>query len=461
MKQAFLIRSARPFSRLAAIVALSCMGASAASAEDWPGWRGPTGDGHSSETSVPVRWSAEENVIWTVALPGKSAASPIVVSGRVFVTSQTGESPPPPRPVRNPRRGDRRGQGSGRTRPPETLIPEAVANEGEFASRFLLHCFDAETGELLWEREDETEFLVSTHPKHNAASPTPVSDGERVYVWYAHGPVVCYDMDGNKIWRRDLTEENGPFVIKWGPASSPVLDGDRLILACDHKSNAYIAALDKRTGEDLWVADEALGGRSYSTPIFVETAERREMIFNTAMFVTAFDPENGKYLWRAEGLSRVVTPTPLYKDGIVYTSGGSRNAPMMAVRAGGEGDVTNSNVLWHNRNGAPYSASMIFVNGGIFAASARSVRCYDPATGEALWQARVDADFSASPVSAEGLIYVVDEKGTTYVFEASREAFKLVATNPLGERTLASPAISGGRIYIRTDDALYCIGESP
>lgn len=410
-------------------------------ADSWPQWRGPSGRGVSAEQGLPTTWSRTENILWKAEMPGPSASTPIVDGGRVFVTVQVGTGP-----LQNmAMRGD------------DANAP--VPNEGEYEVLFKLVCYDAKNGEVLWEREEPASLLAPTHAKHDGASPSCATDGERVYSWYAHGPVSAHDFEGNLLWRRDLAAENGPFDIRWGHASSPVVHGDRLILQCDH-ANAYLLALDKLSGEEIWRTSEGLNGRSYSTPLILDTGDREELVCNTQNGISAYDPYTGKLLWTCEGLGRVVSPSPSFADGVIYTSGGSRNSTFLAIRPGGNGDVTESHVVWEKPNGAPYTSSLLYAEGFLFSVDTSRASCFDAATGELVWRERIGGEYSASPVYADGKVYVVSEAGVTTVFEPSPE-FRRLATNDLGERTLASPAIAGGRIFIRTDENLYCIGSSP
>lgn len=409
------------------------------SAESWPQWRGPSGQGISAEQGLPTSWSQTENVLWKVPLPGPSVSTPIVDGGRVFMTTQIGLGPK---------------QNFG-TRGGDANSP--VPNEGEHQVVFKLLCYDANSGELLWEREEPAVSLAPTHTKHDGASPSCTTDGERVYSWFAHGPVSAHDFEGNLLWRRDLSKENGPFGIRWGHASSPVLYGDILILQCDH-ARAYLLAVDKLTGEDRWRTSEGLNNRSYSTPMVIDAGERKELVTSTQFGISSYNPDTGELLWTCKGLGKVVSPSPIFASGVVFTSGGTRNSTFLAIRAGGSGDVTESHIVWENPNGAPYTSSLLHVEGRLYGVDIARASCFDAATGELIWRERIGGDFSASPVYADGKIYAQSEAGVMTVFEAGPE-YKHVSTNDLGERSLASPAIADGKIYIRTDNNLYCIGD--
>lgn len=427
-------------STIAALALGFLMAAGAASAEPWPQWRGPQGNGISAEKNLPVSWSATENIAWKADLPGRSASSPIVWGDRVFVTAQIGQGP-----------SEEMAAGA-----PDSNA-QVAASGAKYDIHFEVFCFSAKDGKLLWKNRVEPGEITTVHKKHDLGSPSCATDGERVYAWFGSGPIVCLDMEGKVLWERDLSKEFGPFVIKWGHGSSPILHGDDLILLCDHTKSPFILAVDKKTGKDRWKSDKGLTGRSYSTPYIIETAGRKEMLVNEAFQILGFDPANGDLLWSAKGLDRVMSASPVFEDGVIYTSGGWRNAPFMALKPGGKGDVTETSVLWHKKNGAPYTPSMLVLDGLLYMADNSVALCVDAKNGEQVWKDRINGPFSASPVAADGKIYFVSEGGETSVLAPGRE-FKVLSRNLLEERTLASPAISGGRIFIRTDRHLFAIG---
>jgi outer membrane protein assembly factor BamB len=261
------------------------------------------------------------------------------------------------------------------------------------------------------------------------------------------------------IWQRHLGREISPFDVQWGHSSSPVIYGDSLILLCDHPSASYLLALDKKTGKERWKADRGKGRSSYSTPLVIEGAFGVELIVNSSERLDAYDPRTGQLLWYTGDANRFPVPSAVFHDGIVYTSRGYRSGPYMAIRPGGRGDVTGTHVLWNVPTGAPYVSSVLFYDGVIYMANDVGVlTAIDAAKGTRLWQERVDGVFSASPVAGAGHVYFVSENGDTVVVQAGR-APRIVARNSIGGRTIASPAISDGRIFIRTDDHLFAIGR--
>lgn len=420
------------------VVALTVMGlglsADDGSAENWPHWRGTTGMGVSQREGLPIRWSEDEGIAWKVAMPGPSNATPIVWDERVYVLSQVGKSPV-------------------QTRGPGSPVPPATAPVS-----FLLQARNTADGGLVWERRFEARgHLQPTHTKHNLASPSPVTDGEHLFVWLATGQLFGLDMSGEVVWQRHLGEEYEPFDILWAHGSSPALYGDTLYLLCDHAPAAYLLAVDKTTGKTKWKVDRGAGRRAYSTPLLIRNSQGEELIINSDHRIDAYDPATGELLWYTGPPTRVPVPTPVYSDGVLYTSRGYRSGPYMAIDTGGRGDVSASRVRWKVDTGAPYVSSLLYYRGLLYMATENGVASsIDPADGSTVWRERVGGYFSASPLGADGKVYLLNENGETIVLKAGRE-FQVLARNDLGERTLASPAVAGRRLLIRSDQHLYAL----
>jgi outer membrane protein assembly factor BamB len=324
---------------------------------------------------------------------------------------------------------------------------------------FALEAFSTTDGKRVWEHRLEAEgTLTPVHDKHNLTTPSPVSDGTTVFALFGTGQVAALGQDGKVVWQRHLGKEISPFDVQWGHSSSPVLYRDSLILLCDHASASYLLALDKRTGKEQWRADRGKGRSSYSTPLIVEGAGGVELIVNSNERLDSYDPRTGQLLWFTGDANRFPVPSAVHHNGVIYTSRGYRSGPYMAIRAGGKGDITGSHVLWSVPTGAPYVSSLLHYGGVIYMANDVGVlSAIDAAKGERLWQERVDGVFSASPVAGGGHVYFLTENGDTVVVKAGRTP-QIVGRNALGERVIASPAISNGRIYVRTDDHLVAIG---
>jgi outer membrane protein assembly factor BamB len=420
------------------------------SATDWPQWRGPKGTGVSDERDLPVRWSATENVTWKADLGGVGVSSPIVSGDRVFVTSQTGAG--------LVRQGPRLAQGaSASTAGERPLDSSRVASD---RTTFIVEAFNRADGRRLWQyRVEAAGPLPTVHDKSNMASPSPVSDGQMVYAWFGTGQLVALDMNGKLVWERNLAKEIAPFEINWGHSSSPTLYQDTLILLCDHEPASYLLAVDKRTGKQWWKADRGKGRQSYSTPFVVEAAGGAELIVNSSERVDAYDPKTGTLLWHVGGSNQFPIPVPAFHNGILYMSRGYRSGPYMAIRPGGRGDVSATHVLWQVPTGAPYISSLVYDAGILYMASdVGAVSAIDAETGKRIWQERVDGLFTASPIAGDGKIYFVSETGEVIVLRSGREP-AVIARNDVGERLMASPAISNGQLFLRSDGRLFAIGN--
>ena len=430
-------------------------------AADWPSWRGPAGTGSTTETKIPERWSATENVAWKAQLGGIGVSSPIVSGNRIIVTSQVGTG------VRAPGNHPRLVQGGNAAAAGERALeakppsPEATARLGA-ADRtfFLVEAFDRADGKRLWEyRLEALGTLPGVHDKHNLASPSPITDGQMIYAWFGTGQIVALDINGKLAWQRHLGTEISPFDVIWGHSSSPALFEDSLILLCDHAPASYLLAVDKRTGKEKWRADRGKGKLSYSTPLVVAGPAGPELIVNSSERIDAYDPRTGALLWFTGSTNRFPIPVPVFHDGMIYASRGYRSGPYMAIRPGGKGDISKTHVAWESQTGAPYISSLVHDNGLIFMATdVGGVTVVDAKTGERVWQQRIDGIFTASPVAADGKIYFVSETGETIVVRSSRTP-EVIARNDIGQRLMASPAISNGQIFLRSDGELIAVGR--
>jgi outer membrane protein assembly factor BamB len=423
-------------------------------AADWPHWRGPGASGVAPDPKLPLRWSATENIAWKARVAGVGVSTPIVSGDRVFVTSQIGAG------VKRPGNHPRLVQGSDAARQGERALGVDVAGSDADPAKtaFVVEAFNRVDGKRVWERRIEaTGTLTPVHDKHNLATPSPVTDGKLVYAWFGTGQIVALDRTGAIVWQRHLATENGAFDIQWGHGSSPVLYGDLLILLCDQPARSYVLAVDKATGKDRWKADRGQGRSSYSTPLVVEGAFGAELVVNSTERLDAYDAKTGQFLWHAGQESRFAVPSPVFHNGVIYASRGYRSGPYMALKPGGRGDV-NPQVIWQVATGAPYVSSLLYYDGIIYMANDVGVlTAVDAGSGARVWQERVDGVFSASPVAGGGHVYFVSEGGETIVVKAGR-APQVVGRNGLGERAVASPAISNGRIFIRTDAHVFAIG---
>jgi outer membrane protein assembly factor BamB len=288
-----------------------------------------------------------------------------------------------------------------------------------------------------------------------------VSDGERIYAWFGNGQLVALDMNGRLVWSRHLGLEYSPFVTQWGHGSSPALYGDLLILLCDHLSDAYLLAVDTRTGQERWRADRGDNRVSHSTPLVVRRPGGDELVVNSSARIDAYDPVTGRLLWHTGVERQTPVPSAVFQAGRIYLSRGYRNSDYMAIRPGGRGDVTRTHVEWQAPTGASYVPSILYYEGLLYMTNEVGVvTCADARTGERVWRHRLGGVFFASPVAADGKVYLVSETGETYVLRAGRTP-EVLAENDLGERFIASPAIAQGRLFLRSDRTLFAIGSPP
>jgi outer membrane protein assembly factor BamB len=425
-------------------------------AEDWPQWRGPSSNGVSSESGLPTQWGPGENIAWKVSLAGIGASSPIVWGDRVFVTSQKG---------RIPLRGDTYPQlarDDQALASQENPIGGRRTDEGQADEEVFLivESFRRSDGEKLWEyRTRATGEFPQLHEKHNLATPTPVTDGKLVYAWFGTGQLVALDMEGKLVWTRHIGKEYAPFTTNWGHGSSLTLYKDILILLCDHTQDSYLLSLDKNSGKERWKVDRGKGKISHSTPLVIQGPLGAEVIINSSEHIDAYDPADGKFLWQAGSKRQTPIPTPVFQNGVIYLVRGYRNSDFLAIRPGGRGDVSESNILWRAPSGASYVPSILYYDGLIYVTNEVGiVTCADASTGKTVWRQRLGGIFFASPVAGDGKVYWISETGETFVLQAGREP-KILAKNKLDERMIASPAISNGHIFLRSDGSLFCIGE--
>jgi len=425
-------------------------------AEDWPQWRGPSSDGISSESGLPDHWGATENIAWKTALSGLGASSPIVFGNRIFVTSQTGTVPVQQGMKPQLARDDQ--DLAGKENPIGGRNMKA-ALPGEEVN-LVVEAFSRSDGSRLWKYSiSATGEFPELNEKHNLATPTPVTDGKTVYALFGNGQLVALSLDGKAVWTRHLGKEYSPFIVAWGHGSSPTLYKDLLFVLCDHTRKSYLLALDKASGKERWLADRGSGRVAHSTPLIVAGPKGDELIINSSARIDAYNPANGELLWYAGSQRQTPVPSPVFHNGLIYLSRGYRNSDFMAIRPGGQGDVSSSAIVWRVSSGASYVPSILYYQGLIYVTNEVGiVTCVDADTGKQVWRQRLGGIFFASPVAGDGKIYMASETGETFVLKAGREPL-ILAQNNLDERLIASPAISNGKIFLRSDGTLFCIGK--
>jgi outer membrane protein assembly factor BamB len=440
--------------RTASLLVILLIFSASAYADNWPHWRGPTATGVSTETGLPERWSDTENVAWKASVRGLGISSPVVWGDHVLVTSQIGRS------ARRAGNHPTLVQGGNPADAGERALGGSPsAGTGKVA--FLVTALSRVDGRKLWEYELPAEGqLAEVHDKHNLASSSPVTDGRRVYAWFGTGQLVALDITSGKlVWSRHLGREYAPFDINWGHSSSPALFNDSLILVCYHDTDSYLLNLDTASGKTKWRVDRGGTFNSYSTPLVVQVGKTHELVVNSSEGLSGHDASTGQLLWHIQEPNRFPIPMAVFHEGTIFTSRGYRSGPYMAIRPGGRGDVSKSHVTWRVDTGAPYVSSLVHYNGLLYMAGDVGVlSAIDAGTGQRIWQERTGGVFTASPVAADGKIYLLSEDGQTIVLAAGAQP-RVLARNRLTARQLASPAISGGRIFIRTDDAVIAIGK--
>ncbi len=414
--------------------ALAALAGHPASAAPWPAWRGDAeGSGEASEVDLPTEWAAEKNVRWRVPLPERGNSTPVVHSGKVFVS-------------------------------------QAIDAEN---FRGLL-CFDRATGERLWKVGVNYAAPERTHRDNPYCSASPAVDGEHVFVSYGSAGVACYDFDGEEVWRRTFDAIDHV----WGNSTSPVLHGGLCILYYGPGEGGFLAALDKRTGDTVWKVEEpdwdpgertdGFRGRgdegvvgSFSTPILIEVEGRQELVMSFPMELRSYDPATGEELWRCGGLNPLVYTSPVHDGGIVVAMGGYYGNSI-GVKAGGSGDVTEERRLWREERHKGGIGSGVARDGHLYFQDTGGVAyCLDMKTGETRWSERLPGKGKSwgSFVLSGDRIYTLSQPGDSVVFKADPGGFEVIAQSDLGEHTNSSIAVSEGELFIRTYEALWCIAE--
>lgn len=418
--------------------------ASSTLAGDWPQWRGPRGDGVSDEVGLPVRWDERTGIVWKCPLPEQGNSSPCIRGDAIFLTVQEGDA---------------------------LKLLKIAKKTGKVEWTRQVGAAEVRRMPLRGKRGDERREQ-RFHALHNMASPTPATDGRLVVAHFGNGDLAAYDFAGKELWRRNLQKDHGTYTIWWGHANSPVLYGDLVIVVAmqdsladlqEDKVPSYVAAYDKHTGELRWktlrmTRAQAEECDSYTTPVLLRRGSRVEMIVLGGNQLDAYDPATGKQLWylQTDPRGRTITGATV-ADGMIFGAQGMRG-PLLAVKPGGPGALSPDAIVWKHVQGTPDSSSPVVWKGLLFWVSDDGIaHCVDARTGELKWKERLGGDFKASPLAAEGRVYFLNKVGRCTVVAAVPK-FEVLATNQLDDETIASPAVSDGRLYIRGRKALYCIG---
>jgi outer membrane protein assembly factor BamB len=384
-------------------------------AEEWPEFRGPTGQGHSTATGLPLRWSESQNIVWKTAVPGLGWSSPSIVGRQIWITT--------------------------------------AMDEGKSLRAV---CLDEPTGKIVHNVEVfKLDDPGSIHSKNSHASPTPIIEGDRVYLHFgAHG-TACISTEGKLLWRTNELKYNH----RHGPGGSPALYRDLLIISCDGTDVAFVVALDKQTGKIRWKQDRD-GPMAYTTPLVIQVNGDDQVISPGGDQVIAYKPPTGEEIWRSRypgGYSLI--PRPVYGHGLVFICTGYNTPQVHAIRPDSTGDVTKTHVAWTLQRGAPHSPSPLLVGDNLYLVSDRGIAtCLDARTGKQHWQERVDGNYSASPLYADNRIYLLNEDGLSTVLLPGVN-FKVLATNQIEGRTLASLGVHGKALFLRSATHMYRIEE--
>lgn len=405
-------------------------------AENWPGFRGPTRQGISTERNLPLHWSTDSNVVWKTSIPGTGWSSPIIWEDRVFVTTAT-----------------------------------------ENGTSCHVLSLDAKSGKILWDKEVFTQVLRRKEGKNSYATPTPTTDGKRVYAVFGDGSIAAVDFNGMVLW----TNREVQHYSRHGLGASPLVyqnllimsyDGSNPVVAAGNYPNnppeerlgwqipwdrAIIVALDTQTGRRAWTGRRGQSRIAHVSPILAQQAGETQLISCAGDAIQGFNPKTGERIWTVFSQGEGVTPSPATGDGLVFTSSGFEKTTLRAVKLGGKGDVTATHIAWEERKGTPTQPSLLYVSPYLYAIHDGGVaHCYNGKTGEVVWEERIGGNHCASPLLANGRIYFLSEAGETAIIEAS-PTFKEVARNSINEKCQASIAVSGGRLFIRSEKNLFCI----
>jgi len=424
--------------KLALVLSYAVICITTLQAENWPRFRGPTGQGLSCEKGLPLHWSASSNIVWKMSIPGEGWSSPIVWGDRIFVTTAT-----------------------------------------ENGSSCRVLSLSTKDGKVHWNKEVFQQVPRRKEGKNSYATPTPVTDGKTIFAVFGDGSVVALNFEGGILW----TNREVKFYSRHGLGSSPLLYGNLFIMPYDGSNDittpgqwpnntreerlgwqipwdqSFVVALDTSTGKRVWTGKRGMSRIAHLTPNIIEHEGKTQILSAAGDVVQAFDPKTGERIWSVYSQGEGVTPSPAIGDGLIFTSSGFEKTTIRAIRMGGKGDVTESHIAWEQRKGAPTQPSLLYVSPYLYAITDGGIaHCYKGTTGEIVWEERVGGNHSASPVYADGRIYFLSEAGESVVIAAGAD-YKELARNNLNEKCQASMAISNGRIFIRSDKHLFCIGK--
>jgi outer membrane protein assembly factor BamB len=423
--------------------------------QEWPSFRGPRASGVLDGAKLPDEWdvASGRNILWKTAIPGLGHSSPVVWGDRIFLTTAVSEDP---NSFFSPDPDGKRDQRSDVSRHSWRVLS-----------------IDTVSGKIVWERESHAgEPTIQRHRKNSYATPTPATDGKHLLVWFGSEGLYCYDFDGNLLWKKDLgvidagaSYDNS---YDWGVASSPIIYRNLVIILGDGHGDSFIAAFDIRDGKEIWrQLRDAIS--SYSTPTIFDSSTQVELVVNGPEKVYGYDPLTGEELWQLRGSSKNTTPTPIAADELIIVASGYRIKPIFAIRPGATGDITlaegtrsNASIAWSLDRDGPYLPTPLAYGDYLYVCQNNGVlACHVARTGERIYRHRLGAGgaFSASPVAADGKLYFSGEDGNIFVVRAGPQ-FELLATIDMGELVMATPALSSGRMFIRTQHHLVAVADT-
>ena len=438
-----------------AFVLVACVGASdnlqgesleESKSNNWHQWRGPEANGVSRTATPPALWSEDKNIAWKVRIDGNGGSTPIIWEDKVFLLTaiNTGKVDPSlPKPEEQPKR-------VFGIKHPNTSY------------QFVVLCLNRATGKELW-RQVATERVPHEghHNDNDFASASPTTDGERLYCWFGSAGLYCYDLDGNKLWERDLGL--APMGASLGEGCSPVVHDGKIILVRDHSLQSYIEVLDAKTGETQWKKNRD-EGNAWATPRVIEHSGKTQVITTASNFVRSYDLSNGEIIWQCSGLTGNSIPAPVVDGDYVYCMTGYKGYSVIALPLSARGDISDSDkIKWSKDRGTPYVPSPVLYDGMLYFNQSNSaiLTCLDSKTGDAIIDRKRLSGISniyASPVAADGRIFITGRNGTTLVLKRAKD-LEIIAINKLDERFDSSPALAGNQLFLRGNEYLYCVGS--
>jgi outer membrane protein assembly factor BamB len=415
-------------------------------AKNWHQWRGPEANGVSRTARPPIEWSETKNVKWKVSVDGRGGSTPIIWGNKVFLltTIDTGKVDASlPKPEDQPKR-------SFGIKHPNT------------AHRFVVLCLDRESGKELWRRiATERVPHEGHHGDNDFASASPTTDGERLYCWFGSAGLYCYDLEGKKLWERDLGKARvGAFL---GEGCSPVVYEGRLVIVRDHSRQSTIEVLDAKTGRTQWKKNRD-EGNAWATPRVLRHSGKTQVITTASNLVRSYDLKNGEIIWQCSGLTGNAIPAPVVEGDVVYCMSGYRGYSLLALPLSAKGDISDSDkIVWSKNRGTPYTPSPLLYDGMLYFSQSNQaiLSCLESKTGKTILErTRLSgvSNLYASPVGADGRVYITGRNGTTLVLERSKE-LKVLATNKLNDGMDASAALAGNQLFLRGSKFLYCIAK--